>query len=66
MPRVERVVHELRDLRQVGASRLRIRVVEPANTGCRFVDIRESRRVSTFTGWTRRGIRLDAESFQLS
>jgi len=58
-----RVIKEVPGLRQVGTSHIRIRVIEPAPGQPRVVDIREFIESSTFTGWTRRGIRLDADAF---
>src|SRR5215467_3773588 len=58
-----RVIKEVPGLRQVGTSHLRMRVIEPAPGKPLVVDIREFIESSTFTGWTRRGIRLDAEAF---
>jgi hypothetical protein len=57
----ERVLAEFDDLYQIGHSRLRVRVVQFGATGEPRLDIREYVESPRFTGWTRRGIRLDAE-----
>jgi hypothetical protein len=60
----EVVIQEFQDLRQVGQARLRVRVIRVAETrpGI-FLDIRTYVDSPAFTGWTRRGIRVDGEEF---
>jgi hypothetical protein len=60
----ERVLAEFDDLRQVGDSRLRVRVVQSGASRDPRIDIREYVKSAAFTGWTRRGIRLTAEEFE--
>jgi len=59
----ERVLAEFDDLFQIGHSRLRVRIVQLGANGEPRLDIREWVESPLFTGWTRRGIRLNAEMF---
>ncbi len=60
----ERVLAEFDDLRQIGDSRLRVRVVQSVTSQEPRIDIREYVESSAFKGWTRRGVRLTAEEFE--
>ena len=63
MPRNGHVVQELPDLPQTGTSRLRVRVILSGERDKAALDIREFIESSVFRGWTRRGVRLDAQAF---
>jgi hypothetical protein len=58
-------VQEFEDIRQVGNARLRVRVVRVESTRRVFLDVREYITSPEFEGWTRKGIRISAESFAL-
>jgi len=59
----DRVIKEFDDLRQVGYSRLRVRIIQSEESGQARVDFREFVEGPAFTGWSKRGLRLDAETF---
>ena len=61
----EQVLREFKDLRQTGHSRIRVRVVQPAGSSKRYLDIREYIESPTFTNFTRRGVRLTLEEVDL-
>ena len=54
----ERVIKEFRELRRKDSTRLRTRVIQPGEQSELYLDIRDFVESPTFTGWTRRGIRL--------
>lgn len=59
----EKRIRELRDLPQTATSRLRLRIVWSGKGKPGALDIREFVTSSVYTGFTRRGLRIDATAF---
>jgi|ERR1700737_1274237 hypothetical protein len=58
----ERVLAEFPDLYQIGYSRLRVRIVQSGASSEPRLDIRVYIESPLFTGFTRRGLRLDTKT----
>src|SRR5215471_20262607 len=65
VPMAEQLVREFSALDEVGSSRIRVRVVRLSGQREARVDIRQFVQSSGFTGWTRRGVRLDTRAFRV-
>jgi hypothetical protein len=61
----EQLVKEFSALDEAGSSRIRVRVVRLSGQREARVDIRQFVQSSGFTGWTRRGVRLDTKAFRV-
>jgi len=68
----EIIVQECDPLRDVDGDQLRVRIVEPKDdkgrgkgVNARRLDIRQYKEGESYTGFTRKGVRLSFEEFQL-
>jgi len=65
VPMAEQLIREFSALDEAGPSRIRVRVVRLSGQREARVDIRQFVQSSGFTGWTRRGVRLDTRAFRV-